>query len=51
MAKREIDWDKVQTIDDIKTILIAVKIEFSEEYANTFSELEALLKEIDGKEL
>lgn len=29
----EIDWDKVQTVDDIKRVLKAMKVSFSEEYA------------------
>ena len=48
--KYEIDWDKVQTLEEMKTVLKAIKIGFGEEYANSLPELKPLLKEKEGEQ-
>ena len=47
--KYEIDWDKVQTLEEMKTVLKAIKIGFGEEYADSIPELKPLLKETEGE--
>jgi hypothetical protein len=49
MDKRyKIDWDKVQTLEEMKTVLKAIQIGFGEEYADSIPELKPLLKESNG---
>lgn len=42
----EVDFNKVQTFEDIILILENFKIEFKEEYEHQFKNIEFLLKEI-----
>lgn len=45
MVRYEFDFDKIKSVEDVKRILIALRISFSEKYP-AFEEVKDLLKEV-----
>lgn len=45
MTRYEFDFDKIKTIEDIKRILISLRISFGERYP-AFEEVKDILKEV-----
>lgn len=46
MTRYEFDFDKIKTFEDIKRVLIGLRISFTEKYPH-FEELKDLLKEVE----
>lgn len=45
----EFDFDKIKTVEDVKRVLIALRISFGEKYP-AFEEVKDLLKEVNESE-
>ena len=45
MVRYEFDFDKIKTVEDVKRVLISLRISFTDQYP-AFEEIKDLLKEV-----
>ncbi len=45
MIRYEFDFDKIKTVEDVKRVLVSLRISFGEKYP-AFEEIKDLLKEV-----